>query len=291
MRIICCIAKSLALLWTVWLVVLPAQADELIARQDVSWAPHLYCQGTSGIVEVGPGGTMRLLIPDVWSQSLEVLKDELYAGDYVVRVYSLNGDLRRAISLPAQVKGLYEVLPDGRLVFLDNQDDQIYVINQSSTVLATKSMGHAPDGSYQNCSGVVVGDFLYISEDGLSNVLRMNLTSYDVSVFRNLDVIPSWLGSIGYAQDEFYICTSSKIYRFTETAGPTEVTDIGDNNITGFEIVWPYAYLCTNFGGNIHRVDLRFGTSLLYASGFDRPDDLGLHLPRAAFATHWSLYK
>jgi hypothetical protein len=179
------------------------------------------------------------------------------------------------ISVPSGVQYLtFVVLPDERIAFLDNEGDRAFFVSPSGTLLATVNLTVEPNDSLQNCDGIVVNNALILSEDGDNNVLRIDLNTYQVSVFKNLSQIETWIGHITYSNGYYYVCGPRSIYRFTETSNATTVADLPHGNIVGIVVVDDRAYATVNFEGKIYEVNLQNGNYTVFAEGLDYPNDL-----------------
>ncbi|MDD1775785.1 MAG: hypothetical protein LUP94_00350 [Candidatus Methanomethylicus sp.] len=238
--------------------------------------PQFFTSTNQGVVRVFENGSTQLFSFRS-GYSLEVYGDEIYVNQNYRRIsiYSLDGVYLRNISIPSSVTYLtFATLPNGGIAFFDNDEDKIFIVNSTGNLVASVNMSDSPNDSLQNVDGVVVNNQLIVSEDGNSNVLRVDLTTYQVSVFKNLSEIPTWIGAIDYSNGYYYVCGPNSIYRFMENTNSTKVAEVPDENIVGIAVVDNYAYVAVNFGGKIYKVDLKSGASSIFASNLSYPEDL-----------------
>ena len=242
----------------------------------------LYVLTGDGIRTVSSTGDHQLLIDrHKSSYAIEIRDQRLYATDGTrganIRAYDLQGHYLQTITTPSQAKDYltFAALPGGRFALLDNLNDKVFFIDAAGSLLATTPMRPSADNHYQNVDGVVVGNRLIVSEDGDRQILQIDLTTYQASVFKDLSNVPvPSLGPIDYADGTFYVGAGLSLYSFTEWGGPVKVADVPEKNITGLVVVGQSAYVCVNLGGKIYKINLTDGTAGLLASGLSLPMDL-----------------
>ncbi len=248
-----------------------------VGASDLSPLPEFFTSTRRGVVRIFSNGSKQIFEDIHSGYSLEILDDKLYANrNYnYISVYTKDGVYLKNVSIPSPVTYLtFVVLPDERIAFLDNHLDKVHFLNSSGNLIASVNILNVPDDELQNVDGVVSNNQLIVSEDGNNNILQIDLGTYQVSVFKNLSQIPPWLGAITYSNSYYYVCGSSSIYRFSRDSNVTKVAEVPDHNISGIVVVGRYAYVATNFGGKIHKVDLETGTSEVFVSDLDYPRDL-----------------
>lgn len=240
----------------------------------------LYTMTRDGVMRTTLDGTTDTLLSGVNGSDLDVFDDELYVNrgsDTDIEVYDLTGQYLRSIAIPTGVEYYLDfvVLPDKRIALFDNDNDKIYFINQSGSLLGTTNMD-AGDWHLQSLDGVVVDNQLVFSEDGEKRLLKIDLTTYQKSIFKDFSsVIPHiWLGAIDFEDGLYYLATSKIIYKFTEMGNPEIVAELPEINITGLAVVGQYAYASVNFSGEIYQVNLESGDVNLFASGFNYPQEI-----------------
>lgn len=234
----------------------------------------------SGIVEVALTGAQQMLLDGhEQSRDLEILNGELYVTDKSrggnIVVYDLQGNYRKTIPVPSQASEYlkFVALPEEQFALLDNTNDRVFFIDDRGNLLGTASI-QDPRGSLQHLDGVVAGNRLIVSHDGQQHVLQIDLTTYEVSLFKDLSSLSDRLGPIAHADGEYYICGPRAIYAFSESDSAVQVAEIPEGNITGITVIDDLAYLSVNFTGEIYEVDLRSGTASVLVSGLDYPVDL-----------------
>jgi hypothetical protein len=192
-----------------------------------------------------------------------------------ILVYDLQGNFLRTISIPSQASDylVFVTLPDERIALLDNWNDKIYFINSLGNLLAIVNILDEPDSHLQNLDGIIVGNRLIFLEDGKRNLLQINLSNYERSIFKDLSSLPQSPSAITYANGQYYLCGSRVIYSFTEDSYVTQIAEIPEGSISSIVIVNSYAYVSVNisFTGKIYKVDLDNGTTNLFVPNLDYP--------------------
>lgn len=84
----------------------------------------------------------------------------------------------------------FAALPENRFALFDNRDDKIHLLNADGMLDKTLSMGDERSGHLQSCCGIVVDNTLIVSEDGRNRLLKVDLSTNKVSVFRDLSHLP-----------------------------------------------------------------------------------------------------
>ena len=179
------------------------------------------------------------------------------------------------------VSGYYNFLPlpGDRFALFSNTLDVVFVIDNTGSLLTTANLLPQPDSRAQTVEGVVVGDQLIISENGNRQVMQLNLNTYQMSVFKDLNSVSSqinWLGAITHDQGTFYIVQPNKVYKFTETGTPELICTLPAQNNTGIAVRDGYAYVSNNFGYSIYKIDLSDGSFETYKSFNIRPNGISL---------------
>ena len=179
------------------------------------------------------------------------------------------------------VSGYYNFLPlpGDRFALFSNTLDVVFVIDNTGSLLTTANLLPQRDSRAQEVEGVVVGDQLIISENGNRQVMQLNLNTYQMSVFKDLNSISSqinWLGAITYDQGTFYIVQPNRVYKFTETGTPELICTLPAQNNTGIAVRDGYAYVSNNFGNSIYKIDLSDGSFETFKSFDIRPNGLSM---------------
>ena len=113
-----------------------------------------------------------------------------------IQIFNSQGQILMAIGGEGHEPGQFW-LPAG--IFIDDND----------SLLASVQLGPDPNfGVSQNMAGVVVGNDLIISEDGNNRLLRADLDTYEIEIFRDLSDLSGWLGAIDYSDGVYCICQS-----------------------------------------------------------------------------------
>lgn len=240
-----------------------------------------YTRTRDGVVRVSSMGSKEIIINQTIGHGLEILDNKIYINNQTygasILVYDLKGNYLRTIPTPPQASQYLDfvALPDGRIALMDNINDRIYFVNSSGNLLATTNILNSPDNLLQNLDGIVVNNQLVFSDDGKKRILKIDLNTYQKTIFRDLTSLPgAWLGAITYTDGQYYLATSRTIYRFSETSPVVEIATIPEYNITGLVVIDNFAYASTNFAGKIYKVDLNSGSSSVLTSGLNYPRDL-----------------
>jgi len=232
-----------------------------------------------GILSIDMEGTAETFITG--TNAVEIIGHRVYAGPWGTGIdeYAADGTKIRRIPIPLGVSYLdFTALPGDRFAMMDNSSDSVHFIDDAGNLLATVGMLKAPDSESQNLDGVVVGDQLIISEDGRNHLLKVDLTTYEISVFRDLSGLSGWLGAIDYSDGEYCICQSQQIYHFAETGDLEVIATLDEDlyNITAVVIAGGHSFVTLNFAGAIYRVNNTTGEVTAFVEGLDYPQDLEL---------------
>jgi hypothetical protein len=243
------------------------QANDLLVATD------------SGLVRVGRDTSSSTFLPTIGScQGVEVLNNRisvyLPASRDIVS-YSFQGVEQSRTHVPAGISFLnFTALSDGRFALADNVQDAVYFIDQTGTLLRTAKIQPSPDKWWQEVDGVQVGNRLILSEDGNSHVLSIDLSTYDVSVLKDLSSWSGWIGAISYCDGVFYLCQSQRVLSFTEGGPVSVLSSLPEGNLCGIAVSNGNAYVTTNFSGDCYTVDLATGNYALLARALDYPMDI-----------------
>lgn len=190
---------------------------------------------------------------------IEQSADRIFLSDRQnITILRPDGTLVRNIPLPREVGYFinFTILPSDFFALLDNQNDKVYFVNSEGKYLKTVDILEKPDRHLQNMHGIVVNSSLIISENGHRQIVRIDLPSYDVSIFKDLSHLGSWLGAIGYNDGTYYICQAKKIFSFTEEDDVLQpVAELPEGNITGIVISDNKAFLSINGVEKAMRID------------------------------------
>lgn len=248
-----------------------------VTKSETQTAIQFYTSTSSGVARIYPNGSVEILQGIRSGMSIEILNNKLYvnkASDKIM-AYTLDGTNIKNISIPSSASFLtFVVLPDERVALMDNLNDKIYFVNSTGALVATVNIRDYPDDTLQSLDGIVINNTLIFCEDGDRNVLQVNLTTYEVSIFKNLSSIYPWVGYIAYSNGSYYASGPRSIYKFSEAGNITKVAEIGEGNIVGLVVSDGFAYVAVNFAGKIYKVNLLNGTSVVLAAGLNFPQDL-----------------
>ena len=228
-----------------------------------------------GLFLFDPSGTQVGFIDE--SNDFEVYEDSLFfLSSSVLQEYDAYGNRLNMISIPPEVisKNGFAVLPDLDFAFFDNKNDKIYSIDYEGNYLETVNINPVADSNLQNTYGVAVDNSLIFSENGNNQLLRIDLTSYDVTIFKDLSHLPGWLGDIDYSDGRYFICQARKIFSFIEGHDETLIATLPEGNITGIVVDSNFAYLTVKFAGTVYRINLSTGEAEEFIVGLNSPEDI-----------------
>ena len=211
------------------------------------------------------------------NRRVEVIGSRIFLpnwGNHRIDEYDTLGNFVQSIPYPDTLNGYFAMLPDDRVALFNNSTDSIYISNSSGNLVAALEMPGGPDNENQNLDGIVVGNTLVISENGNNQLMSVDLTSYEVSIFRDFQDYSGWLGAIDYFDGTYYLCQDREIWSFTDGGNVTLVAEVDTFNITGIVVDGNYALVTLNFADGVYRVDLTTGNSELLIPDMDYPQDI-----------------
>ncbi|MHC4281218.1 MAG: NHL repeat-containing protein, partial [Planctomycetota bacterium] len=196
---------------------------------------YLLVSEQKGVSKVDTMGRSTLLLEG--SGRIRTMEGELFKlHDRQIIVTDMLGKELRRIPVPKDVRYAigFIVIPDGRLAFLDNQNDTIYFTNAKGEHLKTVTFNDEPSSHWQHMDGVAIDNKLVVSENGNNQLISVDLSTYQLSIFRDLTNLRGGLGTITYADGEYYICQRKEIYAFSEDSeGLRKIASTPEYNITG----------------------------------------------------------
>lgn len=222
----------------------------------------------------------KILFNSEGSRDIEIFESKIYIHwGHNVSVYDPFGSLIRGIAIDSRIAYPYKmcVLPGENMAFLDNERDTVSFTNSAGELVKTVSFtGQPPDDNLQSVNGVVAENSLIICEDGNTQLVRINLDNFEWSVFRNFQHLPGWLSDVDYADGTFYMTQSQKFFSFREDNGENLVVELPDYHNTGIAVLGNFAYITSNFGNKIYRVNVQNGHYEVILDDADRPGDIEL---------------
>jgi len=237
----------------------------------------------NGLLSITPNGEISNFLDLNW-QGIDHVNVEIYGNSIFtlkynqrsINVFSRNQSFLGTISLPEEVAYSvnFLVLPDSRFAMLDNKNDKVYFINSQGKYLKTVDILESSDSELQNLDGVVVGNSLILSENGHNQLLKIDLQTYQVSIFRDFSNLVGWLSDIAYHDGKFYICQAQNIYSFVEGHQETLICTLPEGNNTGLVIVGNFGFVTSNFGNKVYKIDLSTGEWEVFVPELDYPSDI-----------------
>ena len=227
-----------------------------------------------GVVFVDSTG----FVSDFVTQSgdVEILNDRIFIINFeqsIIEEYDIDGSLINTISTPNGYRW-FTVLPNYDFALFSNSEDNIVFIDYQGNTLATVNMINPSPGQLQNLDGIVVNNSLILSENGNNQILKVDLATYEISIFNDLSNLTGWLGAITYDSGIYYICQATTIYSFIEGQNENLVSTLPEGNITGIVINDNFAFVTINFSGRIYKVNLTTGASEIFSENLNYPKDI-----------------
>ncbi len=233
----------------------------------------LLMQSRGGLTAVGMDGSSFVLYPG--SVDVEVLGARIFIGPSNAAEIDYSGTSIGGPGQPPEVTRVtsFSMLPDGRVAYAENWTDSVFFVSPSGMLIEAVEL---PDASTlnQGMSGLVVGNDLIISETGSRRLARIDLATYEVSVFKDLSDLSGWLGDIEYLDGMYYLTQWESLHEFTGTGEPTELAHFADGSILGVAVVGTSAFVTSRNEGKIYRVNIPTGTIEVFAEGFDSPYEI-----------------
>ena len=232
-----------------------------------------------GIFRMDQDG-MRGLFVGSAGAATETFENRIYTyHTRTVYEYGDEGNLIRSIPVDSRIIYPYEfcALPGDRFAFLDNENDFISIINSSGSLIREIPVAESlPESSLQNIKGVVVENQLVVSAFGNNQLLRVNLDTYQWSVFRDFSHLAGGVSDIDFADGVYYLCHQKHLYAFTEKEEERLICELPDYNNTGVAVLGDFAYVTSNFGNKVYRINIRSGDFDAIVGDANYPQDIEL---------------
>lgn len=212
----------------------------------------------------------RMSVIQAHNQKLYVHTHTLSLDEWAIHVLDLEGNLLEILEFPEEVTWSvgFTILPDGKFAVYNNDDNEVYFLNPDFTY--ETRIAFAGGWSRQVMNGIVVGNDLILCENGFQKLLKINLNSYDVSEFRNFSHLnESYLASVAYSDGVYYLGGRNNIYSFKEGEPEKLVATLPSYANVDIEIDGNYAFVASNFGGKIYKIDLTDGSFSDYTSVYN----------------------
>jgi hypothetical protein len=237
----------------------------------------LLVKDNDGIWVINDNGTKSLAIGG--SGEIEILEGWIYYAHYTaVNIYNSDFSLYTSYSIGTGITtGELCALSGGKVAFLSNNTDSVYFLGSTGNLEKRVSItGREPDDNLQSLQGLVVDNRLIVSEDGEKHIMQFDLSSYARSEFKNFEHLSGWLGDITYSNERFYMVQSRKVYSFREDEKEHLVCTLPEGNNTGIAVHGKYAYVTSNFGNKVYRVNLVSGSYEIFFDDLNYPQDIEL---------------
>lgn len=198
----------------------------------------------------------------------------MWGGGYILELDDQGNEIGTISISNPDVSGYFTMHPDGGFSYNSNNDDVMHFMEADGTWRETVAMPDSSPDHLQNIDGVVVDGNLILSETGNNQLIRVDLTTLEASIFRTINDGGGWLGAIDYYDGEYYLCRSRVVHHFTEAGEVYDLCTVPDGNITGIVCAGSYAFVVINFEGDLYRIDRATGEYELILSGLGYPQDI-----------------
>jgi hypothetical protein len=126
----------------------------------------------------------------------------------------------------------------------------------------------------QMLATVAVGNSLIISGTGTKKLVEADPTTREMSIFKDLYDLGSWLLDIDYSNGMYYLAQHDNIVEFAELGEPEVLCNIPDGFMLYLAVVGKYVYAADRNAGKIYKVDIFTGESEVLVEGLVRPEDI-----------------
>lgn len=191
-----------------------------------------------------------------------------------IRVYDLDGTLQRTISVTHDALNRIRdregyraltVLPNNEFAVICGYSDSIYLFGGNGQHLQTVSMLSDMNSRWQKVHGMVVDNALVVCKSGDRQLVRMDLRSRDLSLFKVFPWATDSPGAIAFdpAKRLYYVCTRLIAYHFEgsnrplNTATTKPIGSVTKREICGIVARGDFVYVSVNSEGRVYQFDLR----------------------------------
>jgi len=233
----------------------------------------LLVQATGSVLAVSMTGSYFTLYPS--NTEIEVLGTRIFTGPYDIREINHSGSVISTVTRPAGSPSRVTSFAafDGGFAFLENWGDTVTFVSESGTLIENVVMPEASELN-QGLSTVVVGNQLVISETGNRKLVEADLTTRDMSIFKDMTQLTTWLGDIDYSDGKYYMTQYEDIFEFTESGDPEVLYHIAGGFMLHLAVVGKYVYAADSHAGKIYRVDIFTGEGEVLVEGLATPRDI-----------------
>jgi hypothetical protein len=199
-------------------------------------------------------------------------------NDNSIKEVTIQGRLIKTIALPKEVDNFLDfiVIPDIGFALLSNTLDMVYFIDKNGAFLEQVKIPNAEEGTAQNMDGVIKNNKLIISENGNSEIIYIDLSTYETGIYMDLSILGGSIGAFDYYNGIDYIGQRKKIYRFTGSTFPTLVAELPDNNITSIVAHRNFLFATINFADKVKKINLETGNYEDFITDINYPIDIEL---------------
>jgi hypothetical protein len=233
----------------------------------------LLMESRGGLIAVGMDASSFVLYSA--RAEVEVLGTRIFKGPNNATEIDHSGNIIGGPGQPPEVTRVtgFMMLPDGGVAYAENGTDSVFFVSPTGAFIEAVQLPEASSIN-QVMSGIVVGNDLIISETGSHKLARIDLTTHEVSIFKDLTQLSSWLGDIEYLDGMYYLTQWESLHEFTETGEPTEIAHFDVGSILGVAVVGTSAFVTSRNEDRIYRVDIPTGAVEIFAEGFNEPYEI-----------------
>jgi len=233
----------------------------------------LLVQATGSVLAVSMTGSYFTLYPS--NVEVEVVGTRVFTGPHDIREInhsgSVIGTITRPPGSPSRVSSFAAYA--GGFAFLENWGDTVTFVSDTGALIENVVMPEASTVN-QSMSTVVVGNELIIAETGTRKLARADLTTREMSIFKDLTQLSTWLLDIDYSDGTYYMAQYEDLFQFTESGDPELLYNLTGGFMLELAVVGRYAYATDNRAGKIYKVDIFTGAGEVLVEGLPSPRDI-----------------
>ena len=233
----------------------------------------LLVQATGSLLAVSMTGSTFPLYPS--NVEVEVLGTRIFTGPHDIREISHSGSVIGTITRPPGSPSRVSTFTayDGGFAFLENWGDTVTFVSEAGALIENVVMPEASSVN-QPLRTVVVGDKVIISETGARKLAQADLITREISIFKDMTQLSTWLGDIDYSDGDFYMTQYEDIFRFTESGDPEVLSNLRGGWLLRLAVVGKYVYATDRNAGKIYKVDIFTGIGEVLVEGLPAPLDI-----------------
>jgi hypothetical protein len=229
---------------------------------------------SNDLVAVDMSGNSFVLTPTTRDE-VEVVGTRIFLAPGTIQEISHSGvqigETPVPPEAPSRVTGFAAFY--GGFVFMENWGDTLTIFSFGGDLIENVIMPEASSVN-QPMRGTVVGDAMIIAETGARKLVKLDLTTREASIFKDLSVLGTWLMDIDHANGVYYIPQYDDVFAFTEQGAPQNLFHVGSGFMLRLAVVGRYVYVTDRDAGTIYKVDVTTGERETFVEGLFRPVDI-----------------